>query len=754
VATKTENAKSNEQDISHEFDGQIDFKEILAALQRQFKLILICLLVSLAVAAGYITVTPLRYTATASILIDPRQKMVVPDLLMQMMSFRENLILDSQIEIIQSDKLIRKAAARIGLLDKRKVDNTENEAYKDARLVNNSEEHITEEEMRDLRALEAFRSGLKVVRQGTTYVLKISYTSKYPRMSAARANLIADTYLDNEMEIQFEASKRTHAWLKEWAEKTRNELNVVEGEIKDYKTTQNIVETDWKDSISNQQLSDLNRSLTEARSETAQTKAKYDNIMRAISSGNPDAITSELMDNEVIETLRKKYVRLSQSATNVKRSRGVEDKSYQSLKRQMNDTRQLMLGEYRRIAKGYKNDYEIALSKQTALESELTDLTSNSLSDQQKHIELRELQLRAESIRNLYTKLLNNLNEQTEMQSAPFLQGRIINYAKIPRSASWPNKSKVMILAIVIGLIAGIALALLREYFDKFIWKIEELEQATLRTCLGMLPKLDLNKKKYESLLVGTDGRKGLPAGSPKFYTELFEEMTAGIESQIGVTTEIMRNIQLAVKNSPSEEGGKVISFVSANPGEGKSFTSCLLAKHLAKSGAKVLLIDCDFRRPTLTNLLLHNAKSGFYELASKMGESGGLDNLASVFNKTETKQLYFIPAKGVNTIVANLNLIASNKMQRLITHLKQEFDYVLIDLPPVVNTVDARAIAHVIDHFFFLVHWGKTDYHTVRGALSRAPEVHEKTSGALLTQVDTTIASRYGSYNYNSYYR
>lgn len=756
--TATKNAENNESTLDNEFEVHFDVKEILNILHRQLKLIIICLLVALVLGACYIVVTPLRYTATASILIDPRQRMVVPDLLMQMMSFRENLILDSQIEIIMSDKLIEKAAEKIGLFSGKTEKEHENDLYRDAIKGNASGESVTESEMSTLSKLAAFRSGLKVTREGKTYVLKISYTSKYPRMSAARANLIADTYLDNEMAIQFEASKRTYAWLKEWAEKTRKELIVVEQEIKDYKTNKNIVESDWSDSITNQQMSDLNKNLAAVRSEVAQASARFDSLTAAIKEGNPDAITSDVMTNDVINDLRSKYVKLSQSAKNIGRSRGTDYQPYKSIKRQMEDTRQLMIGEYKRIAEGYKNEYEIALSKQKSLQAEMDSLSSDSLVDQQKHIDLRELQLRAESVRNLYTKLLNNLNEQTEMQSAPFTQGRVINYAQIPRKASWPDTKLVIALSIAAGLILGIALALLREYLNKFIWKIEELEQATHRTCLGMLPKLEFDKKKYQDLLASVTDKskkgKGKSSGKPEFNSAVYDEITQVVEKQTGVTTEIMRNIQLAVKNSGPEEGGNVISFVSANPGEGKSFTSCFLAKHLAKSGARVVLIDCDFRRPALTGMLMPDAEKGFYELASRLGEAGDgnkAQDIASIFHKTKTNQLYFVPAKGAHTIVANLNLIASNKMQTLITYLKKEFDYILIDLPPVVNTVDARAIAHVIDNFIYLAHWGKTDHQTVRGALIRAPEVHEKTVGALLTQVDTTVATRYGSYSYYS---
>ena len=91
--------------------------------------------------------------------------------------------------------------------------------------------------------------------------------------------------------------------------------------------------------------------------------------------------------------------------------------------------------------------------------------------------------------------------------------------------------------------------------------------------------------------------------------------------------------------------------------------------------------------------------------------------------------------------------------MHALINYLKQIFDVVLIDLPPILNIVDARVIANSIDSFILLAHWGKTDRSVVSKALHRAPEVYKKTVGSLLTLVDTEKASRYGYYNYNYYY-
>ena len=275
-----------------------------------------------------------------------------------------------------------------------------------------------------------------------------------------------------------------------------------------------------------------------------------------------------------------------------------------------------------------------------------------------------------------------------------------------------------------------------------------------------MLPKIAFDREKIVHFTKrwSTKELSVTELSSREFNASGFNEVTQLLEKQTGIITEIMRNVQLAVqfnKDQPIKKA-KVISFVSARPGEGKSITSCFLAKHLAKTGASVALIDCDFRRPSLTHWFLPGATTGFYELASRIGQEHPKDillDLASICRKTGQENLFFIPAKGHNNSITNLNLVGSGQMHTLITYLQQIFDVILIDLPPIMNIVDARVIANSIDSFIVLAHWGKTDRDVVSKALRRAPEVYNKTVGALLTLVDTEKASRYGYYNYNYYY-
>jgi succinoglycan biosynthesis transport protein ExoP len=745
-----------------ELDDLLSFREILAVLQRHKKLILLCIVVGLMLGLAYIMFSAPRYTATVSLLIDPRQNNALPQQIAGGVTFQENLIIDSQIEVIRSRRLMDKVAKKAGLYE---IFDTEYksplQSVKEAIFGPPDANKQTAEHTRTRSSqLDLFMSGLGVTRVRNTYVIAISYTAGNPQQAAEMANLIAETYLDDELEAQYEASQRAGEWLKIRLGVLQKELSQTEGAVETFKEENNIVQTANQGLLSDQQLSELNSNLIIARAESAQAKARYDNILSIIKSGNPETATSDILTNRVIVDLRGQYIELSRLAKEILRRQGKEHLAYKNLLQQMQDIQNLIWGEYRRIAESYKSEYEIAQSKELTLQSELDSVRGTSSATSRSAIALRELQRRADSTRNLYTKMLDKSNEEIEKQSLPSINARIISFAAAPSSSSWPNKKMVMIVALFLGGLIGIGLAFLREQFERFLWKAEDLESAAQRTCLGMLPKVTFDREKVAHFSKRWSTKEMSVAELPnEFNAAGFQEVTKALEQQTGVITEIMRNVQLATHFNPEKDGqreAKVISFVSARPGEGKSITSCFLAKHLAKSGARVAIIDCDFRRPSLTHWFLSGANTGFYELASRIGHDDQRDilmDLAKICHKTGQENLYFIPAKGSTTSIGNLNLVSSGQMHSLIGYLKQVFDVILIDLPPIMNIVDARMIANSIDSFILLAHWGKTDRGIVSKALHRAPEVFNKTVGALLTLVDTEKASRYGYYNYNYYY-
>lgn len=764
MAIADNRAAPSEKTASFELDDLLSLRDIFAVLQRHYKLIILCAVAGLMLGLAYIIFTPPRYSASTSIFLDPRPEKGIPDVLAEGRAFQDTLIIDTQLEVIRSRKLMEKVAKKAGILEMTPVAQ-KGFLSRVKEIVVGTPPAATEKELPDIvrqGRISGLMGGLNVARVRNTFVIAINYTSGNPQHAAKMANLIAEVYLDDELESQYEASQRANDWLKIRLGVLRKELADAEKAVEVYKERNNIVQTDGRGVLSDQQLSDLNARLISARAATTEAKARLDNILVIIESGNPDAATNDILSNSVISDLRGKYLELSRHATEILRRQGKEHMAYKNLQRQMQDLQNFIFNEYRRMSASYKSEYEFAKSKEQNLEAELDAAAGTSRVTNINQIELRELQRRADSTRALYTKMLDKSNQEVERQSLPTVKARIINPAIAPGSASWPNKRNVVMISLLLGVIVGLGLAFLREQFEKFLWKSEDLEAATQRTCLGMLPKIAFDREKIGHMTKrwSTKEIDTTNASAREFNKTGFGEVTTLLDKQTGITTEIMRNVQLAVQVNKDQlrrdNKAKVISFVSARPGEGKSITSCFLAKHLAKTGYRVALIDCDFRRPSLTHWFLPAAPTGFYELASRIGKDDSKDilmDISKICYKTGQDNLHFIPAKGSNNSIGNLNLVSSGQMHALIEYMQQIFDVILIDLPPIMNIVDARMISHSIDHFILLAHWGKTDREVVHKALTRAPEVYAKTVGAMLTLVDTEKASRYGYYNYNYYY-
>jgi succinoglycan biosynthesis transport protein ExoP len=171
--------------------------------------------------------------------------------------------------------------------------------------------------------------------------------------------------------------------------------------------------------------------------------------------------------------------------------------------------------------------------------------------------------------------------------------------------------------------------------------------------------------------------------------------------------------------------------MLSALPNEGKSTVSANLAGLFANSGAKTLLVDCDLRNPGLSQRLAPNARSGLLQM---LQATITLD--AALWTDPDTG-LKLLPAGVTERLTNSPDLVGSDRMQVVLTGLSECFDYVIIDLPPLGATVDARAISPLIDCFIMVVEWGKTRYDVLDEALTSMAMAREKILGVVLNKVN-----------------
>ena len=216
------------------------------------------------------------------------------------------------------------------------------------------------------------------------------------------------------------------------------------------------------------------------------------------------------------------------------------------------------------------------------------------------------------------------------------------------------------------------------------------------------------------------------------------------LNSPLSQFAESLRAVKVAADLGGGSKPNKVIGVTSSLPDEGKSTVSASFAQLCAHGGARVILVDCDLRKRSLSQDLAPNATAGIVDILT---ETSTLDEV--IWSDPSTK-LSFLPAVVRSRLTHTSEILASAAMKRLIDRLRQKYDYVIVDLSPLAPVVDVRSATHFLDSYLFVVEWGKTKIDVVEHALKTSRGVYDNLLGVVLNKVDFV---RLGRYDYNAYY-
>jgi succinoglycan biosynthesis transport protein ExoP len=321
-----------------------------------------------------------------------------------------------------------------------------------------------------------------------------------------------------------------------------------------------------------------------------------------------------------------------------------------------------------------------------------------------------------------------------QQQSFPVTEARIISRAVPPTTASEPRLSLVLALCLALGCGVGGVLGAFREFRDRFFRTGEQVRDILGLEYLGSVPLVQpqTGSRPLAEPVKGEIYRKNELSG---FATEHPSSAFA----------ETLRSARIAV-DVHIDRPHKVIGIVSMLPGEGKSTIAVNFAQALAGS-ARTLLIDADLRNPGATRALGQHAEEGLLEVL--------LEGVApaSAMLADPVTGLKFLPAVVRRRIPHSSELLASAAMTRLLAQVAGEFDYIVLDLPPLGPVVDARAIAPRVDGFIMVVEWGETSRKAVKETLDAEPQIAGRCLGVILNKVDAARMRLYEGYGSSDYY-
>lgn len=702
--------------------------DILRVLRRQWPVIAASVIGCLLLAGLFLVTAAPKFTASMTILIDTRKTQ-----LFQTQQVLGEMPLDtsgveSQAEILRSDTIGLKVVRDLKLVE-------------DPEFVDSSGGFIgtilgsllgrdepTPVEVQERIALEKLQRNLQAKRVGLTYAIDVTYTSLSAAKAAKITNAIGDAYLVGEMDSRYQATVRASIWLQDRMAELREQASKAESEVQQFKAANNIIDT-GRGLISDQQLGDVNTQLLAARASTAEAKARLDRILNITRQGEgiPDGTVADALRNEVITRLRAQYLDISAKEADWSSRYGRNHSAAVNLRNQMVELRNNIRSELVRIADSYKSEYEIARAREQSLQDSFNALVSQNNLTSQAQIKLRDLESSASSLRNLYDNFLQRNMEAVQQQTFPVSEARIISPASEPLRKSAPKSLVILAVALAGGILLGGAGALVREQMDNVFREPGEMEQATGIECLGVLPRVEPiaaeNPQPADPArrILGTD-----PGIAHHVVAAPFSRFT-----------ETLRNVKVAIDIASLRLTTRVIGVASALPQEGKTTVASNLANLFASTNHRVILIDADLRNPALTRALVPEAQVGLVEVLQR--------------RISENDAIWVDPVTGLHVLPAVLNgrishtadLISSEEMAMLLGRLRDRYDRILLDLPPILPVVDVKAASHLIDGFVFVAAWGKTQKRVVLDALSEVELIPGKAIGAVLNGAGRGVLRR-----------
>ena len=573
-------------------------------------------------------------------------------------------------------------------------------------------------------ALDNVVRNLTVSREDVASVMTIAFSWGDPVKAASVVNAIVDTYIDDGIATKMKLTNVARRVVQERVDELKRQVKDADIALLEYKAANNIVGTDQL-TLSHGQLNVVQTQLTNAQLAMAEAKARMERM-----ASDPDASSILAPDNDLIKKLRGELLDLSIRANEIERLVGKDHLAAVKVRTQMEELRRAIVGEQARVAGSFAKDYELAHARYDELSAAASQVISSEGAHSNAQARVRELETAAETLRGLYNRMLQQASEMNKVDEQPSIvpDARVLTRATPPLQTE-SSKKRWLILAggSMMGLLLGGGILLIRDFPFGVFRTSQQVTHATGLSC-AVLPEV-----------MTADERASLKIGE---YV---------LDRPYSRFAQTLRSIWATINTAQRESGAKVICVVSSNPGEGKTTIAINLAAHFAlRSSTRVLVIDADFHRQSMTNRLAPDARVGFREALEEPTA------LARFVVRKERLNLDTLPCPVPDRMPNAAELLGSVEMEQLIEIARETYDLVIIEAPPMAAVVDYKMIARYCNGFIFVVEWGKTSQRLVLECLSEASTLLDRVLCVVLNKVDSSALrsiEHYKGDGFHAYY-
>lgn len=732
-----------------ERDGFIDLDKLWAAVVRRLGVIIACVLASMLLAGIYLFAAQPTYTAMTQILIDDNLSRFAEEQEDVQSAQQIDNRMSSAVEILKSKALALRVVDDAELADNElitdppqsPVDFLKTTVKSVIFVLTPAKPPASEEDARSGRREKAaaiLQQSLNVNRVGRSSVIALAVASPDPQLSARIAKTYAEAYIEEQLNANFDASERASVWLQQ----RLNDLNARSQEaslaVERYKIDNGLV-SPRGELLSTQQLADLNSQLIVAQADAAEASARYQQYKAIIDEGPETAVNNAVVstretDNSILQDLRKRYLLASEREQAIIAQFGSEHRQAVALKAEKEELSQQIYRELQQLTGSFRNEFEVASSREKSLRDSIAKVAGANSQANISMVQLAELEQKAATLKTLYQSYLARFEQASQQQSFPIAKARVISEAGTPTAPSSPKKTLTMALSVVLGLMAGGAVAGFLEMRERYFRTGDDVQAKLGIRFLGYLPNITARKLTVEAPVAEEP-----PEAADGHSIDFRQMMRFAVDSPRSSFAETLRNTRLACDVVLQGKKPRVIGVVSCLPGEGKSTVAANLAGLLSASGVRTLVVDADLRNPGLSRMLSAEPQLGLVEVALQQ-----VDWTKAVRVDRRSK-LAILPVAGRSTKLAHTSeLLSSTGMMRLLDSAREAFDVIVIDLAPLVPVIDAKALEPRVDGFIFVAHWGVTPAKTVQNVLASEPQIASKVIGLVLNKTDMAELHRY----------
>jgi capsular exopolysaccharide synthesis family protein len=678
-------------------------RRAFGVLRSKWRLASAAAVLAFAVVAGIGAFVPRQQYAEAMLIIHPVSGEISQPENPQTAIPPDTSAIDTEVEVLRSAEIAQAVVRKLRL-------------YADPDFSGAPAAKPTDEAMR--RAVPIVEGNSRIRRIGLTYVIQVGFLASTTAKAKWIADGIVDAYMARKLDEKLSEMGRANHDLGATLGGLRDQALEAASRVETYEAQNNLLGTNGT-SLTEAELSALNQQIAGAQADSAEKNARLATALAQARRGSGGSDVGATLTSDTIGSLRQKEADSSAALARLNTEFRPDYPLVKKASAELQDIQSQLRSETARILSSLRADADAASRRESSLESSRQQTEGKLVTNDRARAGLLTLQQAADSSKKIYETYLTRASEVAAARSLHQVDATVEARAIAAPASPFTSLRFILAIAIFFAIVAGLIATAISEMWVRRIRSWNDVISATGLPVAGVVPDVAALSRSRDAA--------GHIVSNP---------LTACAES--------FRNLRAYLALAAPASQSKIIAVTSAVPGEGKTMTSVCLARTLAATGARVVLLDCDLRRASASEFFVHPQ----FGIAEIVGRSIPIDRALIHDAKSG---IWFLSGTSTNDISGDL--FTSKRIDELLAKLSETFDKIIIDTPPLLGFADARILASKADCVLHVVHWDKTPASIVHAAVQILRQSNARVAGIVLNKVNMKQQARYGFADGSEYY-